>query len=341
MNVQPPMLSLVIPVYNERDSLQQLYDEIVAVAAELPNEVEIIFVDDGSTDGSWPIIRSFAESNRQVTALRFRKNFGKAAALAAGFDAVRGSLAFSLDADLQDDPKEIPRFLEKINEGYDVVSGWKQVRHDPWHKRLPSKVFNWMVSYLTGVHLHDHNCGFKCYRREVIQEIRLYGEFHRFTPVLADARGFKIGELVVHHRPRAFGHSKYGWRRFVRGFLDLLNVKFLTSYQHRPQHLLGSLGLGCAALGTCGLIYLSALWVATNFFDANFEPLHRRPLLLFSATALLVGFQMLSIGLLAELITARNHDVREIYSIAERHLSSGKSDNEPIANDFDQGTPTG
>ncbi len=203
--------------------------------------------------------------------LRLRKNFGKAAALQAGFKAARGSRVVTLDADLQDDPREIPRFLAEMDQGIDVVSGWKKVRHDPWHKVGPSRVFNWLVGVMTGVRLHDHNCGFKAYRREVCDEIRLYGELHRFIPVLAAARGWKVGEIVVHHRPRQFGRSKYGVTRIIKGFLDLLTVSFLTDYGQRPQHLLGSIGLLCFAFGTIGITLLSGLVdrVATGRIDAR------------------------------------------------------------------------
>ena len=186
-------------------------------------------------------IEQLAAADPRVRGIRFRRNFGKAAALSAGFDAARGELVVTLDADLQDDPREIPRFLAEIDKGLDCVSGWKQVRHDPWHKVGPSRVFNWLVGVLTGVKLHDHNCGFKCYRREIFDEVRLYGELHRFVPVLAAARGWKVGEIVVNHRARKFGRSKYGVTRIVKGFLDLLTVYFLTGFEQRPQHLLGTL----------------------------------------------------------------------------------------------------
>src|SRR5215831_18773330 len=201
------MISVVIPVYNERDSLSQLHAEIAAVAAEACLDLEVVFVDDGSTDDSWAVIAELAKKHPWTRGLRFRRNFGKAAALSAGFKSANGDVIMTLDADLQDDPKEIPRFLEALGTGLDVVSGWKKVRLDPWHKTLPSKVFNALVGWLTGVRLHDHNCGFKCYRAEVLREVRLYGELHRFVPVLAAARGFKVGEIAVDHRPRRFGRS--------------------------------------------------------------------------------------------------------------------------------------
>ncbi len=313
------MLSIVIPVYNERESLAALHAELAEVAAAHGYDLELIFVDDGSRDGSWDEIRRLAASDERIRAVRFRRNFGKAAALNAGFNAARGELVMTLDADLQDDPHEIPRFLEKMAADCDVVSGWKQVRHDPWHKVLPSRVFNGMVSWLTGVHLHDHNCGMKCYRREIFDEVRLYGELHRFVPVLAHARGYRVGELVIQHRARKFGQSKYGFRRFVKGFLDLLTVKFLTGFGQRPQHFLGTMGLLCFAVGFLGLTYLAVYWIITQLHpDWHWAPLHQRPALLYSLGALLFGGQLMSIGFLAELITAYQGRDRDLYSIAER-----------------------
>ena len=233
-------ISLVVPVYNEQESLVALVDEIQLALKNQPSNWELIFVDDGSTDRSWEVVRDLVSKHSQIQGIRFRRNFGKAAALQAGFSRAKGSIVLTLDADLQDDPNEIPRFLEAIRSGTDVVSGWKKVRHDPWHKVFPSRVFNGMVSWLTGVKLHDHNCGFKAYRAEALREIRLYGELHRFVPVLAAAKGYKVGELVIQHRARKFGHSKYGFKRFLKGFLDLLTVRFLTTFGSRPQHMLGS-----------------------------------------------------------------------------------------------------
>jgi dolichol-phosphate mannosyltransferase len=314
------MISVVIPVYNERDSLAQLHAELMAVAAKARLDLEIFFVDDGSTDGSWSVIAELAGNDSRVTGIRFRRNFGKAAALSAGFRAAKGDRILTLDADLQDDPAEIPRFLAALDQGLDVVSGWKKTRHDPWHKVWPSRLFNRLVSMLTGVWLHDHNCGMKCYRADVFREVRLYGELHRFISVLAAARGFKVGEIVIAHRPRIHGRSKYGMRRFVKGFLDLLTVKFLTGFGQRPQHLLGSIGLGSFAIGSLGLIYLGITW-AINLIAAEpkpFLPLHQRPLLIYAVAALLLGAQMMSIGFLAELITAYQGRDEDSYSIAEQ-----------------------
>jgi glycosyltransferase involved in cell wall biosynthesis len=313
------MLSIVIPVFNEAGSLRELHVEISRVCSTLPPETEIIFVDDGSTDGAWEIVCELSKADPRVRGIRFRRNFGKAAALSAGIQAARGQILGMLDADLQDDPTELPAFLDKIAAGFDVVNGWKRERHDPWHKVFPSRVFNRMVSWLTGLDLHDHNCGLKCFRREVASEIRLYGELHRFIPVLAHARGFRVAELEVHHRARKFGRSKYGFRRFGRGFLDLLTVKFLTGFGQSPQHMLGAMGMVFFGLGACGLAALAAIWLLTNLpphFD--FAPIGPRPLLAYSAASLLLGGQLLSLGFLAELIVAYTGREEQTYSIAER-----------------------
>lgn len=312
------MLSIVIPLYNENASLEELHAEISGAAENGRVDVEMIFVDDGSSDGGWETIQKLGRKDRRVRGIRFRRNFGKAAALTAGFKAARGELVMTMDADLQDDPKGIPAFLEKIESGLDVVSGWKRQRHDPWHKVWLSRVFNWMVGALTGVKLHDHNCGMKCYRAEVLHEVRLYGELHRFIPVMADARGFRVGEIEVNHRPRIYGRSKYGFGRIAKGFLDLLTVKFLTDYGHRPQHVLGSLGLVSFGIGALGLLYLVITWLVRLSHPEAFEPLHQRPLLIYSAAALLLGVQLLSIGLLAEMLTAFNMRDEDRYSVAQR-----------------------
>jgi dolichol-phosphate mannosyltransferase len=312
------VISIVIPVYNERDSLQPLHHELREAALKNNLDLEYVFVDDGSTDGSWQQLGELAREHARVRAIRFRRNFGKAAALSAGVRIARGELILTLDADLQDDPAEIPRFLAQMETGLDVVSGWKKKRYDPWHKVLPSRVFNFLVSWLTGVRLHDHNCGMKCYRAEVFREVRLYGELHRFIPVLAHARGFRIGEVIINHRPRKFGRSKYGFRRFVKGFLDLLTVKFLTGFGNRPQHMLGTIGLLAFLLGLGGMTYLSVIWVLTQALGYQYAPVHTRPLLIYSVAALLLGAQMMSIGFLAELITAYQSREEEAYSIAEQ-----------------------
>jgi glycosyltransferase involved in cell wall biosynthesis len=309
------MISVVVPVHNEAESLPTLRDELDRAFAALgrADDVEFLFIDDGSRDPSWGVIRRLAEADPRVRALRFRRNFGKAAALTAGFDVARGSIVFTLDGDLQDDPAEIPNLLAKLDEGLHVVSGWKRTRHDPWHKVGPSRVFNWMVSSLTGCYLHDHNCGFKVYRREVLDEVDIYGELHRFVPVLAHARGFRVGEVVVQHRPRRFGRSKYGFSRFTKGLLDLLTVRFLTRFRQRPQHVIGTAGLGLMVMGALGLLWLAILWL-----DPANRPISNRPLLVYSALALGVGTQLLCLGVLAELVTSYNLRREDRYSIAER-----------------------
>ena len=312
------MLSLVIPVYNEAESLDELHRQIDEVARTRGYDLEFLFIDDGSRDASWSKIAALAHRDARVKAIRFRRNFGKAAALSAGFRAARGELVMTLDADLQDDPAEIPNFLAKLDEGLDVVSGWKQVRHDPWHKVLPSRVFNAMVSWLTGVQLHDHNCGMKCYRRAAVGEVRLYGELHRFVPVLAAAKGFRIGEIVIQHRARKFGSSKYGWERLAKGFLDLLTVKFLTGFGKRPQHLLGGIGLASFFLGALGMIYLAAYWVFSRVVP-GLTPihLHQTAAVYYCLGLLLMGGQFISIGFLGELIVSQQSRESDLYSIVD------------------------
>ena len=229
------MLSVVIPVFNEAESLRQLHAELHDVAVSRQYELEIIFVDDGSDDHSWQVISQLAGEDSRVRGIRFQGNFGKAAAWSAGFAAARGELVMTLDADLQDDPREIPRFLDALAKGLDVVSGWKQSRQDPWHKVIPSRVFNAMVGWLTGVRLHDHNCGMKCFRREMLAALPLYGGLYRFVAVLAAARGFRVGEVPIAHRARRFGRSKYGMSRFLRGLCDMCTVLRLIKSKTPPQ----------------------------------------------------------------------------------------------------------
>ena len=317
------MLSVVIPVFDEKRVWKTLHQEISAVADADRLDVEILFVDDGSTDGSWGVVQQIAARDPRVRGIRFRRNFGKASALNAGFAESRGDLVLTLDADLQDDPHEIPRFIAAMENQLDLVSGWKQVRYDPWHKVLPSRVFNWMVTRLTGVRLHDHNCGMKCYRREIFEEVQLYGEMHRFATVLAAARGYRVGELVIRHRPRKFGCSKYGATRIVKGFLDLLTVKFLTGFGQRPQHLLGALGLGAFLLGALGLACTAAVWLISRM--PGMEPIRLQPWPepLYSVAMMVLGGQLLSVGMLAELFIAYHEPNLRAYSISERTRPHG------------------
>ena len=255
------LISFIVPLMNEEDTLVELYD---GVAKHVPadSQFEVIFVDDGSSDNSWQIVQSLVEVYRDnVRGIRFRANRGKAAALTAGYRAARGSIVFTMDADLQDDPKEIPRFLDELARGFDLVSGWKKKRHDPWHKVLPSRIFNWMLSRVSGVKLHDHNCGFKCYRKELVDELTLYGELHRMVPSLAKMKGFRCSEIVVDHHARQFGKSKYGIERFLRGFSDMLTVGFQRRFGERPSHPINGIGVTilAVAVSLIGIGFLSGV----------------------------------------------------------------------------------
>jgi dolichol-phosphate mannosyltransferase len=310
-------ISLVIPLLNEQETLIELVRRIDAASDK--DLCEIVMIDDGSTDESWQVIEKLAQTRGSMRALRFRRNFGKAAALAAGFAEATGKIIITMDADLQDDPKEIPRMVAKLGEGYDVVSGWKQHRFDPWHKRWPSLVFNAILRYFSKIPLHDFNCGFKAYRREVLEEIDLYGEMHRFVPVLAAARGFKVAEITVEHHPREFGSSKYGWSRIPKGFLDLATVVFLTRFRYRPQHLLGGLGGALFFVGSCMLGLLICIWIWTRL--AGYENplhLHERASFFVSILLIVVGIQAFATGLIAELLVANAQPARRVYSIAAR-----------------------
>jgi glycosyltransferase involved in cell wall biosynthesis len=303
-----PRLSFVIPVLNEGETLDTLYAKIAATVQEHQlGAFEVIFVDDGSTDDSWARVAELATAHASVRGLRFRRNFGKAAALAAGFAEARGEVIFTLDADLQDDPEEIPRFLEKLDEGYDLVSGWKKDRHDPLEKRLPSKLFNAVACRAGGVRLHDMNCGFKAYRSEVPPTLKLYGELHRYMPVLAHAEGFRVTEIPVRHHPREHGVSKYGWKRYFKGLLDLLTVLATTRFLDRPGHLFGGLGLGASAVGFLILFYISCMKLIAGVSISG------RPLFFLGILLMLLGGQLISLGVIAELIIR-----------FQRHDNSGK-----------------
>jgi glycosyltransferase involved in cell wall biosynthesis len=294
------MLSFVIPFMDEEPTLRDLFGQIATVVRPSGRPFEVIFIDDGSSDGGAARVAELAAAcPDEVKLIELRGNFGKSAALAAGFEHAKGEVVFTLDADLQDDPKEIPRFLEALEGGLDVVSGYKRTRHDPWHKVFPSRVFNWMVRRLTGVRLHDINCGFKCYRAEVLRDVRVYGELHRFIPALAAWNRYRVGEIPVEHHPRRFGHSKFGVGRFFRGLMDLFTVTFLLKYDRKPLHFFGWLGglSFLAGLVICG--YLTALW----FGGAS---IGHRPLLTLGVLLIVIGVQILATGLLAELIVHVN-----------------------------------
>lgn len=308
-----PEISVVVPVYEEEATVLELAERIAAVLDEEGRSFELLFIDDGSRDRTSQRVREARERDPRVRLVRFRRNFGKAAALCAGFEAARGEVLVTMDGDLQDEPREIPRFLAALEEeGLDLVSGWKKRRRDPITKRWPSKLFNWVTRRLAQVDLHDFNCGFKAYRREVVGEIALYGELHRYIPVLASRKGFRVGELAVEHHARRHGRSKYGWDRYYKGLLDLITVLFITKYTRRPLHLFGLIGLACFGTG-----FVIDAWLAARkiLFD---EPLYDRPLLLLGVLLMLVGIQVLTTGLIGEMITYKNFRGRETYSVRER-----------------------
>jgi glycosyltransferase involved in cell wall biosynthesis len=295
------VISVVVPVFNEERSVALLADELRSVLDGVGATWEAVFVDDGSTDGTFAALTRLHADSQQVKVVRLRRNFGKAAALAAGFAQARGEIVVTIDGDLQDDPAEIPRLLAKLDEGFDLVSGWKRHRRDPWSRRVVSRVFNAVVGRISGLRLHDMNCGFKAYRAEVVHGLPLYGELHRFIPVLAHYRGYRVAELPVHHRARAHGRSRYGLERYVRAFLDLLTVSFMGRYRHRPLHLFGGLGLLLGALGIAVLGYLTVLKI-------DGQAIGQRPLLTLGVLLVVVGLQFFSLGLIGELITSHHEE---------------------------------
>jgi len=300
-----PSLSIVIPVYNEMESIIPLLHEIQNVLSNQKGTYELIIVDDGSTDLTFKKLIEYRSLHPDFVIIKLRKNFGKSAALNAAFRFASSELVITMDGDLQDDPNEIPNFITKMEEGYDLVSGWKYLRNDPITKTLPSKLFNYLTRIITGVNLHDFNCGYKCYKKVVLDTIDLYGEMHRYIPALAAWNGFKITEIKVNHRPRQFGRSKFGSNRLFKGVLDLITVKFLTNYSSRPLHIFGLLGIISFLTGFIIGLYLLSL---KYFQNANIGD---RPLLLLAVLLIFIGLQFFSIGLLGEMITLRGHrDVR-------------------------------
>ena len=295
------MLSVVVPVRNEERSVAFLYDELAAALEPLGIPWEAVFVDDGSTDGSFAALTRLHAGAENVRVVRLRRNFGKAAALMAGFDQSQGDMIVTIDGDLQDDPAEIPRLLAKLDEGFDLVSGWKRERRDPLTRRLLSRGFNAVTSRFSGVRLHDMNCGLKAYRAEVVRGLRIYGELHRFVPVLAHYRGYRVAELPVNHRPRGHGRSRYGPERYLRGFLDLLTVSFIGRYRYRPLHLFGGLGLLLGMAGLAILVYLTVLKIGGHAIGG-------RPLLTLGVLLVVVGLQFFSLGLISEMITSQHEE---------------------------------
>ena len=306
------MISVVVPVHDEERSVALLFEELAAALDPLERPWEVVFVDDGSADGTFGALTRLHAGHDEVRVVRLRRNFGKAAALQAGFEEAQGDILVTIDGDLQDDPAEIPRLLAKLEEGFDLVSGWKAKRRDPLSRRIPSRIFNRVTGRLSGLRLHDLNCGLKAYRVEVLRGLRIYGELHRFIPVLAHYRGFRVAELPVNHRPREHGRSRYGVERYVRGFLDLLTVTFMGRYRHRPLHLFGGVGLLLGAAGTAVLVYLTIVKLTG-------EAIGHRPLLTLGVLLVVLGVQLVSLGLVSELV-ASHHEERSGSRTVDQHV---------------------
>lgn len=298
-------ISVVIPLYNEEESLAELYQQLRPVLSGMNLRYELLFIDDGSTDRSFDVLRGLRRNDTRIKVVRFRRNFGKSAALSVGFSKARGALVITMDADLQDDPAEIPNLVKKMREGYDLVSGWKKVRHDPITKTVPSRFFNLVTSLMTGIRIHDFNCGLKAYSGDVVKNVKIYGELHRYVPALAHWEGFKVGEIVVKHRPRKYGKTKFGFGRFWKGFLDLITVLFTTRYFLRPLHLFGVWGMLAVIAGFAIDGVLTVEWFLGETALSN------RPLFLLGILLIIVGIQFVSIGLLGEMITKTKQTERE------------------------------
>ena len=305
------LISFVVPAYNKEETLPELYELIVANVKSTGHDFEIIFVDDGSTDRTLETLKVLHNHDQRVKVIQFRRNFGKAAALMAGFAQAEGGIVFTMDADLQDDPMEIPRFLEKLEEGYDLVSGWKYPRRDPITKTAPSKLANFTIRLGSGLKLHDFNCGYKAMRAEVCKELKLYGELHRYVPVLAHWRGFNVSEIKVKHHPRRFGKSKYGFARLSRGLFDFITVVFLVRFTRRPLHFFGWMGLITLALGLLIDGYLTVLWLMG-------EAIGHRPLLTMGTLLIIIGAQFFSLGLMAEMLSYSILSREEEYTIRNK-----------------------
>ena len=290
-------LTVLVPVFNEEASIAALHERLTDVLGRVGRSYEILFVDDGSTDATPERVDELARRDARVRLISFRRNFGKSAALSVGFREARGEVIITMDGDLQDDPEEIPAFLEALDAGFDLVSGWKRRRRDPLTKRWPSRVFNWVTARTTGIPLHDFNCGFKAYRREAARGIRVYGEQHRYIPVLVDRLGYRVGEKEVRHHPRRHGVSKYGAERLLNGFLDLLTVVFLGNSLRNPLHVFGRIGVAFLAAGVGINVWMVAIWIIEG-------ALRVRPMLIFGVILVILGIQFISMGLLAEMIAS-------------------------------------
>ena len=315
-------LSVVIPALNEREALPGLLDEIERTCDSLGLSWEAIVVDDGSSDGSTELVEQLAAERPAIRGVRLRRNFGKSAALAAGFEHSTGAVVVTIDGDGQDDPADIPVLLDALDGGADLVSGWKRSRRDPLTRRLASRVFNWVAGRLTGVAMHDMNCGFKAYRGECARSLEVYGELHRFLPALASQQGWRVAEVPVNHRPRRYGRSRFGFERYRRGALDLLTVVFIGRYQHRPLHLFGGIGVGLTMAGIAIGVYLSVLKIGG-------EAIGRRPLLFLGVLLIVVGIQLLTFGLLAQMLV-----------LARRERAGSRLDPAQIERSFGFGLPT-
>ncbi|MBN1299587.1 MAG: glycosyltransferase family 2 protein [Melioribacteraceae bacterium] len=303
-------ISILIPLLNEEESIEPLYNEIKKSLTKIDSDYEILFIDDGSSDRSLEIIKKLQSINNKIRYISFKKNYGKSAALQVGFKSCRGDAVITMDADLQDDPAEIPNLLKKLDEGFDLVSGWKKNRQDPFIKKHTSKLFNYATRLFSGIKIHDFNCGLKAYRSDVIKRVNVYGELHRYVPVLAKWEGFSVTEIPVKHHPRRYGKTKFGISRFFKGFVDLITVVFTTRYVKRPMHLFGFLGALAFFLGIVVNAYLTWEWF-------NGVPLKDRPVLFLGILLIIVGVQFFAVGLLGELIAHNFHDDKE-YNIKEK-----------------------
>lgn len=306
-------LSIIIPVFNEKESISELFFKIKKVLSRLNKSSEVIFVDDGSTDKTFEVLAELGKKEKTLKALRFKRNFGKSAALSAGFEQAKGEVIVTMDGDLQDDPEEIPNFLEKIKEGYDLVVGWKAERKDPWRKKIVSKIFNLLTAWLTGVKIHDFNCCFKIFKRRVVKDLRLHGELHRYIPALVHWQGYQIAEIKVKHHPRKYGRSKYGFTRLFKGFLDLLTVKFLLTYLNKPIHFFGQIGLILLSFG-----FLSG--IAAVIYKIRGTDFNNTPFPLLAVFLVIIGVQFILMGLLAEILIRIYYEPRgkPPYSIQDK-----------------------
>lgn len=303
-------VSVIIPLYNEEQSLRELHEQLRS-ALNRSGPYELLFIDDGSTDNSFRVLQELRQRDHRIKIIRLRRNYGKSAALSIGFHHASGEVVVTMDADLQDDPNEIPNLVNELRKGYDLVSGWKKKRYDPITKTLPSRFFNFVTGILSGIPIHDFNCGLKAYRSEVVKSVKVYGELHRYIPVLAHMKGYRVGEVVVRHHPRKYGKTKFGVGRFWKGFLDLLTVLFTTKYFRRPLHLFGFWGIIFFLIGFSVDLYLTILKL---WFE---EPLGNRPLFFLGILLIIVGVQFVSLGLLGEMISKVQPPTEEDYSIRE------------------------